>query len=63
MRTDSLKSTRDVFNIRLALDKFVDEWKSRMLFFGLNQDLTIEVLEKKNDEEPKDSLLGLIVGG
>ena len=48
----------DVFNIRLALDKFVDEWKSRMLFFRLNK-TTIEVLEKKNDEEPKDSLWGL----
>ena len=49
---------RDVFNIRLALDKFVDEWKSRMLFFRFNK-TTIEVLEKKNDEEPKDSLWGL----
>ena len=49
---------RDVFNIRLALDKFVDEWKSRMLFFRFNK-TTIEVLEKKNDDEPKDSLWGL----
>ena len=49
---------KDTFNIRLALDKFVDEWKSRMLFFRLNK-TTIEVLEKKNDEEPKDSLWGL----
>ena len=49
---------RDVFNLRLALDKFVDEWKSRMLFFRFNK-TTIEVLEKKNDEEPKDSLWGL----
>ena len=49
---------KDAFNIRLALDKFVDEWKSRMLFFRLNQ-TTIEVIEKKNDEEPKDSLWGL----
>ena len=37
---------RDVFNLRLALDKFVDEWKSRMLFFRFNK-TTIEVLEKK----------------
>ena len=44
---------KDVFKIRLALDKFVDEWKSRMLFFRLNK-TTIEVIEKKNDEEPKD---------
>ena len=49
---------KDVFNIRLALDKFVDEWKSRMLFFRLNK-TTIEVIEKTNDEEPKDSLWGL----
>jgi predicted enzyme related to lactoylglutathione lyase len=49
---------KDVFNIRLALDKFVDEWKSRMLFFRLNK-TTIEVIEKKNDEKPKDSLWGL----
>ena len=49
---------KDTFNIRLALDKFVDEWKSRMLFFRLNK-TTIEVIEKKNDEVPKDSLWGL----
>ena len=49
---------RDVFNIRLALDKFVDEWKSRMLFFRLNK-TTIEVVEKVDDMEPKDSLWGL----
>ena len=49
---------KDTFNIRLALDKFVDEWKSRMLFFRLNK-TTIEVIEKKNDEGPKDSLWGL----
>ena len=49
---------KDSFNIRLALDKFVGEWKSRMLFFRLNK-TTIEVIEKKNDEEPKDSLWGL----
>ena len=49
---------KETFNIRLALDKFVDEWKSRMLFFRLNK-TTIEVIEKKNDEEPKDSLWGL----
>ena len=49
---------KDVFNIRLALDKFVDEWKSRMLFFRLNK-TTIEVIEKKNGDEPKDSLWGL----
>ena len=49
---------KDTFNIRLALDKFVDEWKSRMLFFRFNK-TTIEVIEKKNGDEPKDSLWGL----
>jgi predicted enzyme related to lactoylglutathione lyase len=53
-----IKVYKDVFNIRLALDKFVDEWKSRMLFFRLNK-TTIEVIEKKNDEVPNDSLWGL----
>jgi catechol 2,3-dioxygenase-like lactoylglutathione lyase family enzyme len=53
-----IEVSRDIFNIRLALDKFVDEWKSRMLFFRFNK-TTIEVLEKKNDDEPKDSLWGL----
>ena len=53
-----IKVYKDVFNIRLALDKFVDEWKSRMLFFRLNK-TTVEVIEKKNDEEPNDSLWGL----
>ena len=37
---------RDAYNIRLALDKHVKEWKSRMLFFRTNK-TTIEVIEKK----------------
>jgi predicted enzyme related to lactoylglutathione lyase len=49
---------RDVFNIRLALDKVVKEWKSRMLFFRTNK-TTIEVIEKKDDREPQDKLWGL----
>ena len=49
---------RDSFNIRLALDKVVERWKSRMLFFRLNK-TTIEVVEKKDDQAPKDELWGL----
>jgi catechol 2,3-dioxygenase-like lactoylglutathione lyase family enzyme len=49
---------RDVFNIRLALDKTIDAWKSRMLFFRFNK-TTIEVIEKKDDKEPSDKLWGL----
>ena len=37
---------RDAYNIRLALDKHVKEWKSRMLFFRTNK-TTIEVIEKR----------------
>ena len=49
---------KDLFNIRLALDKVVEEWKSRMLFFRFNK-TTIEVIEKKDDQEPQDKLWGL----
>ena len=49
---------KDLFNIRLALDKVVKEWKSRMLFFRFNK-TTIEVIEKKDDQEPQDKLWGL----
>lgn len=49
---------RDAYNIRLALDKHVKEWKSRMLFFRINK-TTIEVIEKKDDEDPVDKLWGL----
>ncbi|MDB9706263.1 VOC family protein [Porticoccaceae bacterium] len=49
---------RDSFNIRLALDKVVERWKSRMLFFRFNK-TTIEVVEKKDDQAPKDELWGL----
>ena len=49
---------RDAYNIRLALDKHVEEWKSRMLFFRTNK-TTIEVIEKKDDEYPTDKLWGL----
>jgi len=49
---------RDVFNIRLALDKHIDHWDKRMLFFRLNK-TTIEVVEKKDNKEPADFLWGL----
>ena len=46
------------FKIRLALDKVIEHWDSRMLFFRLNK-TTIEVIEKRDDKDPKDSLWGL----
>lgn len=49
---------RDLFKIRLALDKTIEHWKSRMLFFRLNK-TTIEVIEKKDEKEPDDNLWGL----
>ena len=49
---------RDLFNIRLALDKTIEHWNSRMLFFRFNK-TTIEVIEKKDDKEPGDKLWGL----
>ncbi len=49
---------QDIFNIRLALDRIIEHWKSRMLFFRLSK-TTIEVIEKKNRKDPNDSLWGL----
>ena len=49
---------QDIFNIRLALDRIIEHWKSRMLFFRLNK-TTIEVIEKKDHKDPNDSLWGL----
>ena len=49
---------RNVFKIRLALDKTIEHWNSRMLFFRLNK-TTIEVVERSNNEKPKDTLWGL----
>ncbi len=49
---------RDVFKIRLALDKTIEHWNSRMLFLRLNK-TTIEVVERSNNEKPKDTLWGL----
>ena len=49
---------QDIFNIRLALDKVIEHWKKRMLFFRLNK-TTIEVIESKNDQPANDQLWGL----
>ena len=49
---------QDIFKIRLALDKVIEHWDSRMLFFRLNR-TTIEVVEKRDEKESKDSLWGL----
>ena len=49
---------QDIFNIRLALDRIIEHWKSRMLFFRVNK-TKIEVIEKKDDKDPNDSLWGL----
>lgn len=53
-----IKTYRDIFNIRLALDKFVEHWQKRMLFFRLNK-TTIEVIEEKNQNDAIDKLWGL----
>jgi len=49
---------QDVFKIRLALDKVIEHWKKRMLFFRLNK-TTIEVIESKDDQPANDQLWGL----
>ncbi len=50
---------RDKFGIRLALDKVVEEWKTRILFFRINK-TTIEVINKESQEQKaQDSLWGL----
>ena len=49
---------RDIFKIRLALDKVIESWNRRMLYFRVNK-TTIEVIESKNEEPAKDSLWGL----
>ena len=49
---------RDVYKIRLALDKTIEHWKRRMLFFRTNA-TTIEVIEEKDKKEKADELWGL----
>ena len=49
---------RDVYKIRLALDKTIEHWKRRMLFFRTNA-ATIEVIEEKEKKESADELWGI----
>jgi predicted enzyme related to lactoylglutathione lyase len=49
---------KDIYKIRLALDKTIEHWKRRMLFFRINA-TTIEVIEEKDKKEPADELWGL----
>ena len=53
-----IKVYRDVFKIRLALDKVIEHWKKRILFFRTN-DTTIEVIESNSSEEKSDNFWGL----
>ena len=53
-----IKIYRDIFNIRLALDKVIERWNKRMLFFRLNH-TTIEVIEQEDNLPPVDELWGL----
>ena len=50
---------KKIFEVRLALDKFIETWKRRILFFKLNKTI-IEVIEEKDkNETPNDKLWGL----
>ena len=49
---------QDLFKIRLALDKVIEHWDRRILFFRLNK-TTIEVVEDRDKKESKDSLWGI----
>ena len=53
-----IKIYKDAFNIRLALDKIIEHWNKRMLFFRLNK-TTIEVIEETDDLPPNDKMWGL----
>ena len=53
-----IKIYKDSFKIRLALDKVIEHWQKRMLFFRLNQ-TTIEVIEQEDDLPPDDKMWGL----
>ena len=53
-----IKIYKDAFNIRLALDKIIEHWNKRMLFFRLNK-TTIEVIEQKDDLSSNDQMWGL----
>ena len=56
-----IKIYQDTFKIRLALDKVIEHWQKRMLFFRLNQ-TTIEVIEQEDDLPPDDKMWGLAWG-
>ena len=49
---------KNIFGLRLALDKTIEAWNRRMLFFRFNK-TTIEVIEENDDMEPSDKLWGL----
>jgi catechol 2,3-dioxygenase-like lactoylglutathione lyase family enzyme len=49
---------KNVFSLRLALDKTIEPWQKRMLFFRLNQ-TTIEVIEQEDNLPPNDKMWGL----
>ena len=49
---------KNTFNIRLALDKVIEHWQTRILFFRLNK-TTIEVVEQNHKEPEPDKLWGL----
>ena len=49
---------KNVFGLRLALDKTIEAWNRRLLFFRFNK-TTIEVIEENDDKEPSDKLWGL----
>jgi len=53
-----IKIYKDAFKIRLALDKIIEHWNKRMLFFRLNK-TTIEVIEQKDDLPSNDQMWGL----
>ena len=55
---DFISIYRDVYKIRLALDKTIEHWKRRMLFFRTNA-TTIEVIEDRDKKESADELWGL----
>ena len=53
-----IKIYQETYGIRLALDKVIDAWNKRMLFFRLNK-TTIEVVEEKDANPSTDKLWGL----
>ncbi|MBA4692736.1 MAG: VOC family protein, partial [SAR86 cluster bacterium] len=53
-----IKIYKDAFDIRLALDKIIEHWQKRMLFFRLNK-TTIEVIEQKDNLPSNDQMWGL----